>query len=147
MRGGYGMKTQLLVSLVAVGVLIFSSTLVLGDVPLPDKVPGITTQTAQKDKAAIVMIQSVVTGIVSWPSYIMELAADESIVGTWQSLDGTDTVIFYANGEFGGSYTPTSLSYSGTYTIQGNILTIAYVTPLPQTVHTEPNLNPNYQRQ
>jgi len=126
MRGGYGMKTQLLVSLVVVGVLIFSSTLVLGDVSLPDKAPGITTQTAQKDKAAIVMIQSVVTGIVSWPSFTMELAADGSIVGTWQTTDGTDTVIFYANGEFGGSYTPTSLSYSGTYTIQGNILTVTF---------------------
>jgi len=123
------MKNQLLVSLVVVGALIFSSTSVLGAVSLPDEVPGITTQTAQKDKAAIVMIQSVVTGTVSWPSYIMELAADESIVGTWQSTDGTDTVIFYANGEFGGSYTPTSLIYSGTYTIQGTILTITYITP------------------
>jgi len=81
------------------------------------------------------MIQSVVSGTVSWPAYTIELAADESIVGTWQSTDGTDTVIFYANGEFGGSYTgPNPLSYSGTYTIQGNILTITYVTPLPQTV-------------
>jgi len=120
------MKNQLLFSLVVTGILIFSSTSVLGDVSLPDKVPGITTQTAQKDKAAIVMIQSVVTGTVSWPSFTMELAADGSIVGTWQSLDGTDTVIFYANGEFGGSYTPTSLIYSGTYTIQGDIITITF---------------------
>ncbi len=128
------MKNQLLVSLVVVGALIFSSTSVLGAVSLPDKVPGITTQTAQKDKAAIVMIQSVVTGTVSWPSYTIELAADESIVGTWQSTDGTDTVIFYANGEFGGSYTPTSLIYSGTYTIQGDILTITYITPVANIV-------------
>jgi len=120
------MKNQLLVGLVVVGILIFSSTSILGAVSLPDKVPGITTQTAQKDKAAIVMIQSVVTGTVSWPSYTMELTVDESILGTWQSTDGTDTVIFYANGEFGGSYTPTSLIYSGTYTIQGDILTITF---------------------
>jgi len=98
------MKNQLLVSLVVVGILIFSSTSVLGAVSLPDKVPGITTQTAQKDKAAIVMIQSVVSGTVSWPAYTIELAADESIVGTWQTTDGTDTVIFYANGVFGCSY-------------------------------------------
>jgi len=129
------MKNQLLFSLVAVGVLIFSSTLALGAVSLPDNVPGITTQTAQKDKAAIVMIQSVVTGTVLWPSYTMELAADESIVGTWQSTDGTDTVIFYANGVFGGSYTgPNPLSYSGTYTIQGDILTITYTIPVINVV-------------
>ena len=58
---------------------------------------------------------------------------DESIVGTWQTTDGTDTVIFYANGAFGGSYTgPNPVSYSGTYTIQGNTLTITYITPPPQ---------------
>ena len=130
------MKTQLLVSLFLTGALLFSSTPVLGAVSLPDKVPGITTQTAQKDKAAIVMIQSVVSGIVSWPSYTLELSADESIVGTWQSTDGTDTVIFYANGEFGGSYTGSTptVSYSGTYTVQGTILTITYITPVVNVV-------------
>ena len=120
-------KTKLLVSLVIIVALIFSSTSVLGAVSLPDEMPGITTQTAQKDKAAIVMIQSVVTGTVSWPSFTLELAADESIVGTWQSTDGTDTVIFYANGQFGGSYTGTNpTTYSGTYTIQGDILTVTF---------------------
>jgi serine protease Do len=133
-RGGYGMKIQAVVCVVVVGALLFSSNVVLGEVSLPDEVPGITTQTAQKDKAAIVMIQSVVSGTVSWPSYTMELAADEDIVGTWQSTDGTDTVIFYANGEFGGSYTGTNpLTYSGTYTVQGNILTITYITPITNT--------------
>jgi len=128
------MKTQAVFCLV-VGALLFSSTVVLGSVSLPDDVPGITAQTAQKDKAAIVLIQSVVKGTVSWPSYTMELATDEDIVGTWQSTDGTDTVIFYANGEFGGSYTgPNPTSYSGTYTIQGNILTITYITPITNIV-------------
>jgi len=126
------MKDKLIVILVLVGTLIFFSNSVSAAVSLPDEVPNITTQTAQKDKAAIVMIQSVVTGTVSWPSYTMALAADESIVGTWQSTDGTDTVIFYANGEFGGSYTGSTptISYSGTYVIQGSTLTITYITPV-----------------
>jgi len=64
------------------------------------------------------------------------VAADESIIGTWQSTDGNDTVIFYANGEFSGSYngsTPT-IYYNGTYTIQGNSLTITYITPVDSIV-------------
>jgi|GEM_PF-806191 len=130
------MKTQLLVSLVVIGALIFSSTSVFAAVSLPDEVPGITTQTAQKDKAAIVMIQSVVTGTVSWPSFTLQVAGggSGSIVGTWQSTDGTDTVTFYGNGEFNGNYIGGGVStpYSGTYSTQGNTLTINYLSPPPQ---------------
>ena len=136
MRGGYGMKTQILISLVLVGMLIFS-TPVFASVSLPDEVPNKITQVTQRDKPAIVMINTIISGTVSWPSFTLQVTGggSSSIVGTWQTADGTDTVIFYANGVFGGSYTgPNPVSYSGTYTIQGNTLTIIYVTPSPQTM-------------
>jgi len=83
---------------------------------------------------AVVIVAITVVGVSLFIVFQgQEEKEDESIVGTWQTADGTDTVIFYANGVFGGSYTgPNPVSYSGTYTIQGNTLTITYITPPPQ---------------
>ncbi len=106
-------------------------------VSLPDKVPNIITQTAQKDKAAIVLINSITTGTAVMPSFtvIPQGAASTetggSIVGTWQSSD--ETVTFNANGQFSSS----SIKYgsaSGTYTVQGSTLIANYVTPAVSTV-------------
>ena len=124
-------KTKLLVNLVIGGILILSSNSVFAAVSLPDEVPGIVTQTAQKDKAAVVLISSVVTGIVSWPSFTMELAVDESILGTWQHPN--ETVIFNADGRFS-CITIAESELSGTYATEGNILTLYYTAPIITTV-------------
>lgn len=102
-------------------------------VSLPDKVPNIIAQTAQKDKAAIVYIQSIVSGTAVFPTYSIvpdggatTTGAGGNIVGTWQHPQ--ETLTFYANGEFTGNSVQTK-AFSGTYTTQRNVLTINYVSP------------------
>jgi len=121
------MKTKLLINLVIVGILILSSNSVFATVSLPDEVPGIATQTAQKNKAAVVLISSVVTGVVSWPSFTMELAVDEGILGTWQHP--AETVIFNADGRFS-CITIEESELSGTYATEGNSITLYYAAPV-----------------
>ncbi len=97
-------------------------------VSLPDSVPNIVAQTSQKDKAAIVYVQSIVSGDVVYPAFVMVQGAasgttGSSIVGTWQSA--TETITFSADGRFA-STDKTYGSYSGTYSAQGNVLSLTY---------------------
>jgi serine protease Do len=120
-------KTKLLINLVIAGILMLSSNSVFAAVSLPDEVPSIATQTAQKDKAAVVLISSVVTGLVSWPSFTMKLAVDENILGTWQHP--AETVIFNADGRFS-CITIDENELSGTYATEGNSITLYYAAPV-----------------
>lgn len=133
------MKTKFLASLV-LGIImlsIYSSFAFAADmqltgaaVSLPDKLPNIIVQTAQKDKAAIVLIQSIVTGTATMPSFTTAqgsgAAQTGGIVGTWQS--NIETVTFTADGRFSGT-SPQSGAFSGTYTTQGNVLALNYILP------------------
>jgi S1-C subfamily serine protease len=98
----------------------------LAAVSLPDKPPGIIAQIAQKDKAGIVLINSIVTGKAVMPSYTMVQGGggSGSIVGTWQS--SIETVTFTAGGQFSGSSAQTG-AFGGTYMTQGNNLLLTYV--------------------
>ena len=112
-------------------LLLFSAS--LSAISLPEKPPNIIGQTAQKDKAAVVYINSIVTATAVMPSFnLVEGATDGtgSIVGTWQSAE---TVTFTADGNFYGT-SPDTPQYSGTYTTQGNILTVNYIIPRRGTV-------------
>ncbi len=113
-------------------------------VSLPDKMPGIITQTAQKDKAAIVLIKSIVTGTAVMPSFTMVqgggAAQTGSIVGTWQS--NIETVTFTADGRFSGSSQQNGV-FSGTYTLQGNILVATYTLPAAATFQFTYTLSAN----
>lgn len=132
------MKNNRLTILVLIGILIFS-TLASAEitslaVSLPDKTPNIITQTAQKDKSAIILIQSIVSGTAVMPSFSMVQgggsSGGEGIVGTWQS--SIETLTFTADGQFSGS-SPQSGSFGGTYTAQGNVLTAVYIIPVQVT--------------
>lgn len=128
-------KNRLFIALVLIGILLFSISGFAGitseAVSLPDKTPNIITQTAQKDKAAIVLIQSIVSGTAVMPSFSMvqggSSSSGEGIVGTWQS--SIETITFTADGQFSGS-SPQSGSFGGTYTTQGNVLTAVYIIPV-----------------
>ena len=112
-------------------------------VSLPDKMPGIIAQTAQKDKAAIVLIKSIVTGTAVMPSFTMVqggAANTGSIVGTWQS--NIETVTFTADGRFSGS-SPQSGAFGGTYTLQGNTLVAVYTSPTAATFQFTYTLSAN----
>ena len=98
-------------------------------VSLPEagQVPSIISKTAQKDKAAIVLISSIVSGTAIIPSFTIELGAG-SLVGTWEST--YETVTFTEDGQFTvrGYYTDgTTYLFSGTYTIQGDYIAFNYV--------------------
>ncbi len=131
-------KNRLFIALVLIGILIFSTSAFAGitseAVSLPDKTPNIITQTAQKDKSAIILIQSIVSGTAVMPSFSMvqggSSGGGEGIVGTWQS--SIETITFTTDGQFSGS-SPQSGSFGGTYTIQGNVLTAVYVIPVQVT--------------
>lgn len=113
---------------------LFTSAYIFGAVSLPDTSPNIVTKTAQKDKAAIVSINSIVTGTAVMPSFKLVQSGTGgggtgtgSIVGTWQS--DYETVTFTADGKFSGS-SPQSGAFSGLYGIQdGNLLTLNYLQP------------------
>lgn len=112
-------------------LLLFSACLFA--ISLPDKPPSIIGQTAQKDKAAVVYIASIVTATAVIPSYTMVEGTTDgtgTIVGTWQSGGETDT--FTTDGSFSGGTSQSQ--YTGTYIIQGNILTLNYITPRRTTV-------------
>ncbi|HLC36371.1 MAG TPA: trypsin-like peptidase domain-containing protein [archaeon] len=78
-------------------LLLFSSTVftqssITGNaVSLPDVVPGIISQTAQKDKAAVVMITTDVSGTWSMPSFELIEIIDSDVIGVWQLPEGTIT--------------------------------------------------------
>lgn len=121
------MKTNLIaVCLLSIFML---STACFAAVSLPISVPNIVAQTSQKDKAAIVYIQSIISGEVVYPSFVLVQgasssgSASDSIVGTWQSA--TETTTFSADGRFA-STDKTYGSYSGTYSVQGNVLSLIY---------------------
>ncbi len=131
------MKNNKIVILVLIGILIFSTLAFAGitseAVSLPDKTPNIITQTAQKDKSAIILIQSIVSGTVVMPSFTTIQGGSSSgggLVGTWQS--SYESITFTADGQFSGS-SPQSGSFGGTYTTQGNVLTAVYIIPVQVT--------------
>jgi len=113
--------------------LLCSAAVSATGVSLPDRVPGIVTQTAQKDKAAIVRITSVVTGKAVMPSFrLVEPGyGSDSIVGTWQCP--SETVTFTEDGRFTGNNVNTG-QFAGTYAIQGSSLLITFSYPSPGTV-------------
>ena len=132
------MKKTLLLILI---LLLFSTPLFA--VSLPQKPPNIIGQTAQKDKAAIVYINSIVTATATIPSFTIVQGntggGGGSIVGTWRS--SVETIIFAADGSF--SETNSQTQYTGTYTIQGNILTLNYIIPSRATAQFTFTLSDN----
>jgi S1-C subfamily serine protease len=118
-------------------LLLFSTS--LSAISLPEKPPNIIGQTAQKDKAAVVYINSIVTATAVIPSFTLvegTTGGTGSIVGTWQlsTNNGVDTLTFSADGTFFGTYPPTTPQYSGTYTTQGNTLILREIIPFRQTI-------------
>ena len=103
-------------------------------VAFPAKELSVVEKTAQLDKASIVLINSIVTGTAIMPSFQLVQTGSggggASIVGTWQS--GDETITFTANGQFSGN-SPQSGPFSGTYSVQGNVLTANYLTPTQAT--------------
>ncbi len=131
------MKTKILVISIITGILAFS-TPAFSKVSMPDGMPGIIAQTAQKDKAAIVLINSIVTGTAVLPSYQTVQGGTPasgggggSIVGTWQSAYETTT--FTARGRFSGKNVQTG-AFRGTYSVRGNVITAKYTLPQQGTV-------------
>ena len=96
--------------------------------------PGPVSRTAQRDKAAVVHIQSIVSGRAIWPSYqFVERASaggGDSIVGTWQTPG--ETVTFTADGRFSG-HNANAGAFQGTYSIRGSTLVLHYVSPAVTT--------------
>ncbi len=102
----------------------------------PAKELDVVEKTAQIDKASIVLINSMVTGTAVMPSFQLvpgggAAGSDTGIVGTWQSTE--ETLTFLANGQFS-SVGSSSGTITGTYSVQGNVLTVNYVVPRQFTV-------------
>ena len=97
--------------------------------------PSPVSQTAQRDKAAVVHIQSIVSGRAIWPSYeyVSRASAgtEGGIVGTWQTPG--ETVTFTADGWFSGNNANAG-AFQGTYSVQGNTLVLRYTAPSVATV-------------
>ena len=127
------MKRKIAVSSVLVAILT-CSTFCFARVSMPDSKPGIIAQTAQKDKAAIVLINSVVTGTAVIPSFQIVpggSGGSGSVVGTWRSVYETTT--FTANGRFRGNNKQTG-AFRGTYNVRGNVIVTNYSYPSKGTV-------------
>jgi len=128
------MKTRLLIALTLASVLLPSFSSAENSsyaISLPDKIPGIVSQTVQKDKPAIVYINTVIRGTTRCPSFIMVPAGGSPIggvVGSWQSQ--IETVTFAPNGYFNGTNMQSG-PFGGTYSIQGNVLALNYAGPMP----------------
>ena len=99
-------------------------------VAFPAKEPDVIEKTAQLDKASVVLINSIVTGTVVLPSFQLVQNSAYLIVGTWEA--GGETVEFTEDGRF--STTSQSTSTSGTYYLQGNELTLNYLSPRQATL-------------
>ncbi|MFH1234392.1 MAG: trypsin-like peptidase domain-containing protein [Candidatus Diapherotrites archaeon] len=101
-------------------------------VSLPDQAPDIVSATAQKDKAAIVLIRTVISGQAVYPSFELQFGGTGgSIVGTWQHP--SETFIFNADNTFRNWSTDGQYNLQGTYAITGNSLTLAYSGQAPVT--------------
>ena len=136
------MKTRLLVNSVIIvmlcsmfQILAFAADDITGlavSLPEEDHTPNIISQTSQKDKAAIVLIHSIVTGTAILPSFSI-VAGPGSVVGTWQAA--TETVTFTQDGQFSsnGVYEGTAYVITGTYETYGDTLYITYITPVQGT--------------
>lgn len=129
-------------AIIAVMALLISSASAFGAVSLPDKVPGIVTQIAQKDKAAIVLINSIVTGTALIPSYTVQTGGATTIVGDWETQ--TETLTFTEDGRFSATITATGARYSGTYETAGDVLTLYYTYPTDATVDYTYSLEGGY---
>jgi len=66
-------------------------------VSLPDEIPGIVSATAQKDKAAVVLITTLIEGTLVYPSFEFVFVS-ENIEGTWQHPEESFT--FNVDGTF-----------------------------------------------
>jgi S1-C subfamily serine protease len=103
-------------------------------ISLPEQVPGIAARTAQKDKAAVVLINSIVTGTAVMPSFSLiqgGTAGSGGLEATWQSP--LETVTFSQGGQFTGTNLQTGF-FSGTYSVQGNTITATFTYPIPTVV-------------
>lgn len=92
------------------------------------------TRVAQVDKAAIVRIQSVVSGTVEWPSYgLVEggTTGEAGLVGTWQTHG--ETVTFTEDGQFSGTSDQGS-AFQGQYAVSEDVLELRYSAPVSTTV-------------
>ncbi|MDD5148620.1 MAG: trypsin-like peptidase domain-containing protein [Candidatus ainarchaeum sp.] len=114
-------------------LFIVLSSSAFAAVKFPEKEPDIITRTAQLDKASVVLIYSIVTGTASMPEFklVQGGGTEATLVGTWENSE--ETVTFTEDGRFladeasGGTF-------SGTYSIAGNVLTLAYSSPQTGTV-------------
>ncbi|MCX6802263.1 MAG: trypsin-like peptidase domain-containing protein, partial [Candidatus Diapherotrites archaeon] len=127
----FGLKAGLAAFLL---LMVFSSALA---VTLPDERPDIVSATAQKDKAAIVLIRTIISGQAVYPSFELQFgAAGGGIVGTWQGQSETgqsETFIFNEDSTFRDWSTTGQYNLQGTYTTSGNSLTLAYEGMVPVT--------------
>lgn len=112
-------------------VIIESFTPVFA-VSFPDERPDIVSATAQKDKAAIVLIRTIISGKAQYPSFEIQFAgASGSIVGTWQHPN--ESFSFNADGTFHNWSINGQYDLYGTYSISGNQITLTYTGQAPVT--------------
>lgn len=94
--------------------------------PTPEPTPELPTterRTIEKEKAAIAKIFTVVRGEAVWPSFELQLANANSLVGVWES--DTERWQFNEDGTFEASG---STDIAGVYTTEGNTLVIEFET-------------------
>jgi S1-C subfamily serine protease len=73
------------------------------------------------DKAAVVLINSIVSGTVVMPDYEFIELIDSEIFGEWSF--GSGIITFYSDGSWG-SQSPGETTFTGTYYTQGGFLTM-----------------------
>ena len=97
-------------------------------VSLPDEKPGIVSATAQKDKASVVLITTLVEGTLVYPSFEFMFVGG-SIVGTWQHPQESFT--FNSDGTFRNWSTDQEYDFEGTYSTSGEQITVTYAGQAP----------------
>jgi len=97
-------------------------------VSLPSETPGIASATAQKDKAAVVLITTLVEGTLVYPSFEFVFVGG-SIEGTWQHPEESFT--FNADGSFRNWNTTQGYDFQGTYSTTEDTITLTYTGQAP----------------
>ncbi|QSW99037.1 S1C family serine protease [Haloterrigena alkaliphila] len=90
--------------------------------PTPDP-PNVQQQIFQRDKAAIVSVQHIVDGSVTWPSARWVDTVDQDLLGVWRS-DGDEYAYFSDDREF--ALEGPNYSYSGEYARRDDYLYLDY---------------------
>ncbi|SCA63904.1 Uncharacterized protein SCG7086_BI_00060 [Chlamydiales bacterium SCGC AG-110-P3] len=111
-------------------LLVISAALfgTMNPVFISDQTPGIVAKTAHKDKAAVVLIYSIVSGTAVMPDYyfldlITKGLIDQRVVGVWTGSERSLTLDMSGNFADRDSY---GIDYKGTYTTEGSNLILQY---------------------